>query len=120
MQHGGMTTATATLELTLGEALKVVRERAGLTQKDMADRLELGRNTVARYESAHTTPRWRDVVAWAEEVGEDPTIFRAYWDEARRSGWLYVRPPDGWYEQPCLFGGDRRGSDVGSRPARVA
>jgi transcriptional regulator with XRE-family HTH domain len=79
-------TNTTTIDLTLGEALKVVRERGHLTQKEMADRLEIGRNTVVRYESGLTVPRWRDVEAWAEEAGQPAHSLRYYWEVARGLG----------------------------------
>ena len=61
----------------------MVRERAHLTQKEMADRLEIGRNTVVRYESGLTVPRWRDVEAWADEAGQPHDVLRHYWVTAR-------------------------------------
>jgi transcriptional regulator with XRE-family HTH domain len=54
------------LVLTLGEILMVWRVRAGFTQADLAAELDMGRNTVARWEAGQGRPRWRDVQAWAE------------------------------------------------------
>jgi transcriptional regulator with XRE-family HTH domain len=79
---------TTQLTLTLGEILKIMRERAGLTQRQLGDMLEISRNTVNRYESG-ATPRWRDVVAWALECEHSPDIARDAWEAARESGCIY-------------------------------
>jgi len=71
---------TAQLVLTLGEILKLWRERAGLTQRELGVLLELSRNTINRYESGGGIPRWRDVEAWADRCGQpEPEIAREAW-----------------------------------------
>ena len=87
------------LELTLGEMLRVIRERAHLTQGEVGQRLEMGRNTINRYEADGSVPRWRDVEQWALECGHQPAILRRAWESARESGWIYEVDPN----QPSLF-----------------
>lgn len=82
---------TSTLQLTLSEALRLMRERAGFTQAQLAGYLELSRNTVARYEDGITTPKWKDVDAWARICDHDPQIVRQMWESSRESGWIYGR-----------------------------
>ena len=103
-----------TLQLTLPEALRLMRERSGFTQAQLAEYLELSRNTVARYEDGITTPKWKDVDAWARICDHDPQIVRQLWDDTRRFGCIHGSPPppDGRYEQPSLDWGMSGGNDV--------
>jgi transcriptional regulator with XRE-family HTH domain len=41
-----------------GRELRRIRARLGLTQQQMAKRLDLSRNTVSRYEAARRVERW--------------------------------------------------------------
>lgn len=85
-----------TLQLTLPEALRLMRERSGFTQAQLAQYLELSRNTVARYEDGVTTPKWKDVDAWARICDHDPQIVRQLWNDTRRFGCNYgCDPPQG-------------------------
>ena len=73
-----------TITLTLGEILKLWRDRAGLTQQQLGEELELSRNTIKRYESGGV-PRWRDVEAWAEKCGQpDAEPAREAWQLTER------------------------------------
>ncbi len=98
---------TQTLQLTLSEALRLMRERAGFTQTQIAGYLELSRNTVSRYEDGITTPKWKDVDAWARICDHDPQIVRQLWDDARRFGCISgsAPPPGGRYQQLSWVGG---------------
>jgi len=92
---------TSTLQLNLAEALRLMRERAGFSQSQLAGYLELSRNTVARYEDGATTPKWKDVDSWARICDHDPQIVRDLWETAREFGCLYGSSPD----QLALFDG---------------
>lgn len=96
---------TVTVELTIGETLKLWRDRVGLSQKQLGAAIELGRTTVIRYEADTALPKWKDVQAWAALCGEDAEILRPAWDYARMSGWIYGADPP----QPALFERDDRG-----------
>ena len=115
---------TQTLELTLAEALRLMRERAGFTQTQLASYLELSRNTVSRYEDAITTPKWKDVDAWARICDHDPHIVRQLWDDARKSGCTPVRPPpdSDRYSQLSWAGGsfDSRDTPHVATPVQAA
>lgn len=80
---------TSTLQLTLGESLRLMRERAGFSQAQLAGYLELGRTSVIRYEADRAVPRWRDVELWAQVCDHDPQIVRHLWVAARESGCIY-------------------------------
>lgn len=102
-----MSTATDTLTFTLGEHLRVMRERAELTQKELADRIEVSRNSVVNYERDIHTPKWMVVRAWAEACGFDALVARESWERARLFGCTYGSdpPPDGRYTQLSMAGG---------------
>lgn len=73
------------LELTLGELLRIMRERAGLQQSGLAERLEMGRTSVIRYESGAAVPKWKDAALWATECGYAPEVVRSAWETAKQS-----------------------------------
>ncbi|WMM74274.1 helix-turn-helix transcriptional regulator [Rhodococcus pyridinivorans] len=52
-------------EWTLSDRLRKAREVAGLTQSEIADRLELTRRTVGSYESGERAPKRTTIAAWA-------------------------------------------------------
>lgn len=58
-------------EWTLGDRLRKAREHAALNQTQMADELEIARNSVGRYESGAYEPPRTVVIAWALRTGVD-------------------------------------------------
>lgn len=101
--------------LTVGERLRVARERAGLSVNEMAVRLSRHRNMVSRWEKGHAEPPLWVVRTYGEatqatiewlvaEVGPPPS-----WD--RESGWIpglldgWLATLDGRSGQLTLFGG---------------
>jgi transcriptional regulator with XRE-family HTH domain len=52
-----------------GYRLRKSREEAGLTQAQMADRLGVTQQAVARAERADSNPSFRLLEAWAEALG---------------------------------------------------
>lgn len=57
----------------MGDRLRKARESAGLSQQELAVRLQLSRNTVGAYEKADDPPiNWWMARAWAEVCGVDP------------------------------------------------
>ena len=102
-----MSIATDTLTFTLGEHLRVMRERAELTQKQLADRIEVSRNSVVNYERDIHTPKWMVVREWAEACGFDAQVARESWERARLFGWTPggLPPDDGGYTQLSMAGG---------------
>lgn len=77
-----------TLTLTLGETLRVIRERSGLSQKELGIALEIGRTTVIRWEADKGDPRRRDIDAWLDACGAnlaERAAATSAWTEARRA-----------------------------------
>lgn len=68
-----MGAVAATLEWTIGERLGKARRHAGLNQAEMAERLGVGRTTVAAWEQTRNQPKnFLGVVEqWAEICGVD-------------------------------------------------
>jgi transcriptional regulator with XRE-family HTH domain len=52
-----------------GGRLREIREGAGLTQKELADRAGLTREGVAQLETGRREPAWRTVVALCQALG---------------------------------------------------
>jgi len=66
-------------DVPLGEQIKAARERAHLTQQQLADILGVDRKTVDNWENRRTSPRNRmgALIAWAPELGgEEPDAER--------------------------------------------
>ena len=55
--------------------LKELREKAGLTQKQLADAAGLSQRAVSHWEQRVREPAWSNVVALAEALGVDCTAF---------------------------------------------
>jgi transcriptional regulator with XRE-family HTH domain len=98
---------TITVELTLGETLRLMRERAGFSQTQLAKYLEIGRTSVIRYESDVALPKWKDAQAWAVICDHDPDTLREAWIASSMSGWTPGREPpnDRRYTQLSMAGG---------------
>lgn len=60
-----------TPQWTLGDRLRKARETAGLNQTQLADELEIARNSVGRYESGNYDPPRTVIIAWALRTGVD-------------------------------------------------
>jgi len=58
-----------TRNTTFAQALKRLRDRAGLTQQALADAAGLHRVQVARYEMGQYAPRWDAIVRLARALG---------------------------------------------------
>lgn len=114
---------TITVELTLGETLRLMRERAGFSQTQLAKYLEIGRTSVIRYESDVALPKWKDAQAWAVICDHDPDTLREAWIASSMSGCTYGSdpPPDGRYTQLAWVGGSYGNDDsphvASTRPA---
>jgi transcriptional regulator with XRE-family HTH domain len=54
---------------TQQDRLRKAREHAGLTQAELADRLGIGRTTVANYENGTTLPKRPVLLSWALATG---------------------------------------------------
>lgn len=55
--------------MVFGERLRTLREKRGWTQQDLADRLNISRNTVAGYESKGKIPREDTLISIADIFG---------------------------------------------------
>jgi transcriptional regulator with XRE-family HTH domain len=98
---------TITVQLTLGETLRLMRERAGFSQSQLAKFLEIGRTSVIRYEADIALPKWKDVQAWATICDHDADTLREAWVATSMSGCIagWSPPPDGRYQQLSWVGG---------------
>jgi transcriptional regulator with XRE-family HTH domain len=59
-----------------GVALKRLREAAGLTQKELADKASLSQRAISHWEQALREPSWSNVLALAEALGVDCRAFQ--------------------------------------------
>jgi transcriptional regulator with XRE-family HTH domain len=55
--------------------LRELREGAGLTQAQLAEKVGVGRDAVARWEAGVREPGWSSILALAEALGVDCTAF---------------------------------------------
>lgn len=53
----------------VGEAIRELRQRAGMTQRQLAERAGVGRNTLGRVERGHGLPTWDVLRALVEATG---------------------------------------------------
>ena len=56
-------------EFALAGAMTAAREKAGLTQKEVAQRMHTTQSNIARLESGRSTPSTRTLAKFAEAVG---------------------------------------------------
>lgn len=63
---------------TFAQALRRLREKAGLTQQALADAAGLHRVQVARFEAGRFAPRWDAVLALADALGVSTELFRSH------------------------------------------
>lgn len=55
--------------MTMGDKIKRRREKAGMTQKDLADASGLTQSSVSYYESGERTPSLKTLAALAKALG---------------------------------------------------
>lgn len=65
-----------------GARLRALRERAGLTQEQLAERAGVKRGAVARWESGEREPGWSNVVALCKALGVSCEAFMQHADDA--------------------------------------
>ena len=58
-----------------GARLRELREAASMSQQELADRLNVSRETVARWETDQREPNWTNVRAMAHAMGVDCRAF---------------------------------------------
>jgi transcriptional regulator with XRE-family HTH domain len=110
-------TSTISAPAATDIAGRIVQARAysRLTQSDVCEALGITRRTLSSWEHARTSPTVEQLLVFAQVTGFPATWFVEGLEPAMRVdefGWLYARPPDGTYSQPCLFGGDTHGGDM--------
>lgn len=66
-----------------GERLKEVRERAGLTQKELAERAGIYPTTLSKLERGQSEPAWPLVLALARVLNVPADVFRPEADRPR-------------------------------------
>ena len=70
-QNDGLTVASASpdVESALAEAIVQARARAGLTQEEVAQRMQTTQSNIARLEAGRTTPSTRTLKKFAAAIG---------------------------------------------------
>jgi transcriptional regulator with XRE-family HTH domain len=58
--------------MTVGERLRKARKRLGLTQQEMADKLDCTQPTIADWETGRVLPRTQDIRAVADAYKLEP------------------------------------------------
>lgn len=66
-------TKIETIELTLGEKIRILRERKQLPQKALAKLVGKSRKTVSRVETNSQELKYSDIFVWAEALGVSAT-----------------------------------------------
>jgi len=61
-------------EYALARQLIAARQRAGMTQAEVAARMHTNQPTVARLESGRQTPTWKTLRRYAEATGSRPEV----------------------------------------------
>lgn len=59
------------MEDGIGRKIKAARERAGLTQEDLAERMEVSRQAVSKWENGSSEPSTANLLALAKLYGVD-------------------------------------------------
>lgn len=62
----------------IGRLLRTVRERAGLTQRQIAELLDVRQTTVSAWETAVSEPDLATIYRWARACGEDASLVRRH------------------------------------------
>ena len=71
--------------MTFGEKLQSLRQRAGMSQDQLAERLEVSRQAVSRWERDETMPETDKVVALADIFGVTTDYLLRNRDDAREA-----------------------------------
>ncbi|MFC9231420.1 helix-turn-helix domain-containing protein [Streptomyces decoyicus] len=95
----------ADLYRALGKQLKLLRERAGLTQKDVGDRLGYGEDLISSLERGRRTPQPEFLDAADELLGADGLLRAAKEDVARAKAKARVKHP-AWFRDYARLEGD--------------
>ena len=61
--------------MTFGERLKALREKAGLSQLQLAEKSGIAQRSISHYENG-VTPGWNTIVALADALGVPTDAFR--------------------------------------------
>ena len=64
-----MTTAGVIPEFTLADRLRKAREFAGFEQTELAERMQVSRQTISSAENSHTRPSRGSLLLWAMATG---------------------------------------------------
>jgi len=62
--------------MSFSEILKGLREKRGLSQKELAELTGITQATVSRYESGKREPKWADVQRLAKSLNVSCTYFK--------------------------------------------
>lgn len=60
--------------MKLGAIMQACRERSGLSQEQMAEKLNRSRSCISKYENDHKVPDVPTFVAWAQATGSSDVV----------------------------------------------
>lgn len=81
-------------DLSLARQLSALRERSGLTLRDLQKATFVSDSALSRYLSGQTVPPWTTVVRICERLGAEAAALRPAWETARaRRRESRVTPP---------------------------
>lgn len=61
--------------MNIGELIKNIRSKQGITQESLAEDAQLSRNTIVNFETGKRIPRVDDLVKIAKALGVEVSIF---------------------------------------------
>ena len=69
--------------MTIGEAIRTIRKRKGITQKKLAELTGIAEITIRQYEADRYSPKSKQVERLAKALGVSPSEIAGveYWDE---------------------------------------
>ena len=76
--------------MTFGKRLRSVRKELGLTQKQLGEKIGVGRTTISEYESGKIVPRQDGLIKLAEVLGVNVDFLTGTQAYATRNGNHYV------------------------------
>jgi transcriptional regulator with XRE-family HTH domain len=71
-------------DVTIGESIKIIRKKKGITQKELSNKTGLAEATIIRYEKNKFKPNIKQIERIASALGVSPVeiMGTAYWDES--------------------------------------
>lgn len=84
-------------KISVGERLRWLRERHGLTQQELAEKSGINRVTISKIESGHVEPRAKTLTRLLEAIGVELSTF---WEGTREPVYQYETSSEERYYEP--------------------